>query len=127
MQFCTTIFSSMVSGIISFIVERIFFVNSTQKILKALLSGFFIQAAGLAYHHRAKCGVYHQGRLAALVSHHAPACIFLRLDAIRAKPVIPRRDIQHFVLMICNFFGIDDIHAFGVMCASRKRIFPLKS
>ena len=50
------------------------------------------------------------------VSHHAPACIFLRLD-----------DIQHFVLMICNSFGIDDIHAFGVMCASRKRIFSLKS
>ena len=31
MQFCTTIFSSMVSGIISFIVERIFFVNACQK------------------------------------------------------------------------------------------------
>ena len=27
-------------------------------------------------------------------------------------------------LMICNSCGIDDIHAFGVMCASRKRIFP---
>ena len=34
------------------------------------------------------------------VSHHAPACIFLWLD-----------DIQHYVLMICNPFGIDDIHA----------------
>ena len=33
--------------------------------------------------------VYHQGRFAALVSHHAPACIFLRLD-----------DIQCFALMI---------------------------
>jgi len=29
---------------------------------------------------------------------------FLRLD-----------DIQHFVLMICNSFGIDDIHACGVI------------
>jgi len=29
----------------------------------------FIQAAGLAYHRRAKCGAYHQGRQAALVSH----------------------------------------------------------
>ena len=38
------------------------------------------------------------------VSHHAPACIYLQLD-----------DIQHFVLMICNSFGIDDIHAFGVI------------
>ena len=49
----------------------------------------FIQAAGLVYHRRAKRGVYHQGRLTALVSHHAPACIFLRLD-----------EIQHCVLMI---------------------------
>ena len=32
------------------------------------------------------------------VSHHALACIYLRLD-----------DIQHFVLMICNSYGIDDI------------------
>ena len=32
------------------------------------------------------------------VSHHALACIFLRLD-----------DIQHFVLVICNFCEIDDI------------------
>ena len=29
----------------------------------------FIQAAGLAYHHRAKCGEYHQGRQTSLVSH----------------------------------------------------------
>ena len=49
----------------------------------------FIQAAGLAYHRRAKRGVYHQGRQAAIVSHHAPACISLRLD-----------DIQCFALMI---------------------------
>ena len=54
----------------------------------------FIQAAGLAYHRRTKCGAYHQGRLAALVSHHAPACISLRLD-----------DIQCFALMICRSFG----------------------
>ena len=32
--------------------------------------------------------------------HHASACILLRIDYI-----------QHFVLMICNSFGIDDIHA----------------
>ena len=32
------------------------------------------------------------------VYHHASACIFLRLD-----------EIQNFVLMICNFFEIDDI------------------
>ena len=35
------------------------------------------------------------------VSHHALACIYLRLD-----------DIQNFVLMICNSCGIDDIHGF---------------
>ena len=43
--------------------------------------------------------------------------------ASRASVHIRRLDnIQHFVLMICNSLGIDDIHAFGVMCASRKRI-----
>ena len=65
----------------------------------------FIQAAGLAYHRRAKCGVYHQGRRAALVSHHAPACIppaawwytTLRVDDI---PQQVADDIQCFALMI---------------------------
>jgi hypothetical protein len=49
----------------------------------------------------ARSAVYitNNGR-AVVVSHHASACIFLRLD-----------DIQHYVLMICNSFGIDDIHA----------------
>ena len=61
----------------------------------------FIQAAGLVYHPDAV--VYIISPFGA-VSHHAPACIFLRLD-----------DIQHFVLIICNSFGIDDIHAFGMI------------
>ena len=49
----------------------------------------FIQAAGLAYLHRAKCGAYHQGRRAALdlITHQRASC--LRLD-----------DIQCFALMI---------------------------
>ena len=58
---------------------------------------FFIQAAGLVYHHRTKCGAYHQGRIAALVSHHAPAYIFLRLDDI---PQRVADNMQNFVLMI---------------------------
>ena len=33
---------------------------------EASLRYFFIQAAGLVYHHRAKCGAYHQGRVAPL-------------------------------------------------------------
>ena len=37
-----------------------------QKRTKRKLRSFFIQAAGLAYHHRAKCGAYHQGRVAPL-------------------------------------------------------------
>ena len=44
-----------------------------QKITTHLSRYFFIQAAGLVYHHRAKRSAYHQGRLAALVSHHASA------------------------------------------------------
>ena len=64
----------------------------------------FIQAAGLAYHRRTKCGVYHQGRLAALVSHHAPACI---LPAPWWYPALRADDIPQRVA--------DDIHAFGVI------------
>ena len=58
--------------------------------------GFFIQAAGLVYHRRAKRGVYHQGRRAALASHHAPACIYLRLDDI---PQQVADDIQGYSLI----------------------------
>jgi len=46
----------------------------------------------LAYHHRAKRGVYHQGRIAALVSHHAPACISLRLDDIQCPALMIYRN-----------------------------------
>ena len=49
------------------------------------------------------------------VSHHAPACIYLRLD-----------DIQHFVLMICNSYGIDDIQGFALICLRESSIILLK-
>ena len=42
-------------------------------------------------------------------SRHSRAYPFLRFDAIRAQPVISRRDIQHFALMIYNFYEIDDM------------------
>ena len=72
---------------------------------------FFIQVADLAYHHRAKCGVYHQGRQVALVYHHALACISSPQAYIINRRLYRFRndDIQHFVLMICNFYEIDDI------------------
>ena len=70
--------------------------------------------------------VYHQRRQAAFVSHHTFRCVSKNcrlddiqnfvsmicnscgIDAIRAKPVIPRRDIQGFALIVahahdCNF------------------------
>ena len=53
--------------------------HQEEKHLHHVSAFFFIQVAGLAYHHRTKCGV----------SHHASACIFLWLD-----------DIQCFALMI---------------------------
>ncbi len=65
--------------------ENIFFIVLTQKRSNFCLpkvTSFFIQAAGLVYHRRTTCGVYHQGRRAALAYHHAPACIYLRLDDI---------------------------------------------
>ena len=47
-----------------------------QKILVLRNEDFFIQAAGLVYHRRAKCGVYHQplrGCISSRVSVHPPA------------------------------------------------------
>ena len=41
----------------------------------------------------------------------AIGCILFRND-----------DIQHFVLMICNSYGIDDIHASGVICCEALAI-----
>jgi hypothetical protein len=81
--------------------KRIYAFGGAKKIPSRKTWNFFIQATGLAYHHR-RSAVYitNNGR-AVVVSHHAPACIFLWLD-----------DIQHYVLMICNSFGIDDIHAY---------------
>ena len=61
------------------------------------LSNFFIQAAGLVYHRRTTCGVYHQGRQAALVSHQ------------------PLGAGSSCGLMICNSYGFGDMHAFGVI------------
>ena len=43
------------------------------KITDGIMHLFFIQAAGLVYHCRAKCGVYHR----------AQACISMRLDERR--------------------------------------------
>ena len=56
---------------------------------------FLSIAEAMAYHHDAVVDIISPF---GAVSHHALACIFLRLD-----------DIQHFVLMICNSYGIDDI------------------
>ena len=56
------------------------------------LSNFFIQAAGLAYHHDAVVDIISPF---GAVSHHALACIYLRLD-----------DIQHFVLMIYKAYAL---------------------
>ncbi|MBO5221905.1 MAG: hypothetical protein J6C26_06305, partial [Clostridia bacterium] len=56
-----------------------------------------IQAAGLAYHHRAKRGVYHQPLWGCISSREA--CIPLRLDDM---PQQVADDIQHSVLMLCK-------------------------
>ena len=62
---------------------------------------FFIQAAGLAYHHDAVVDIIKGA--SALVSHHALACICLRLDDIQRQAV---GDIQCFALMILHAFGV---------------------
>ena len=76
------------------------------------VTSFFIQAAGLVYHHDAV--VYIISPFGA-VSHHASACIPLRLD-----------EMQHCVLMICNSCGIDDIQGFALICSRKSSIILLK-
>ena len=71
----------------------------------------FIRAAGLAYHRRAKRGVYHQP----------------------LRGCISSRASVHLTcgLMICNSYGIDDIHAFSVIrireCGRFLNYFALPS
>ena len=50
-------------------------------------------------------GVYHHRR-----------CILLRLD-----------EMQHFVLMICNSFGIDEIQGFALICMQKSDIICSKN
>ena len=63
---------------------------------------FFIQADRLGI--SSPSGVYHQHGKAVLHLITPSGVYFCRLD-----------DIQDFVLMICNFFEIDDIHGYAVI------------
>ena len=75
--------------------------HSDQKMTVILIqncSHFFIHYGVMAYHHRTKCGGYHQPFWA--VYHHALACIKLRND-----------DIQCFALMI--YSSKSEIYSFS--------------
>ena len=76
--------------------------SAAKKFDKFRLVEFFYPSRrlGISSPHKVRC----ISSALRAVSHHALACIFLQLD-----------DIQCFALMICNSFGIDDIHAFGVI------------
>ena len=90
---------------LAFSLVRIQLPQPTKKELLSTKSSFFVYPSrrlGISSPREAWC-ISSRARCA-LVYHHAPACICLRLD-----------EIQHFVLMICNSSGIDDIHAFGVI------------
>ncbi|MBE6775709.1 MAG: four helix bundle protein [Ruminococcaceae bacterium] len=56
-----------------------------------------------------------KGGDAVLVSHHTAGVYFCRLD-----------DIQNFVLMICNSFGIDDIQCYALILAKLYSIITIK-
>ena len=76
---------------------------------------FFILYGVMAYHHRTKCGGYHQKeRFISLffVSHHALTCIKLRNDEILAR----KRDILVFGRKIFSHFVSDDIQSYGLIC-----------
>ena len=69
-----------------------------QKTDKFRLVGFFIQADRLGIS-SARQGCISSARLCRVVSHHTEGVHLCRLD-----------DIQNYVLMIYNFYEIDDIH-----------------
>jgi len=48
----------------------------------------------------------------AMAYHQTTVCISSATGCI----IFRNDDIQHFVLVIYNFFEVDDIHAVGVMC-----------
>ena len=61
----------------------------------------FIQAAGLVYH-PTQVGISSRARCA-LVSHHAPACIYLRLDDIQGYALIY---LQNYGMIISTTLNI---------------------
>ena len=60
-----------------------------------------------------------------MVYHHAIACISSPKAYIISRRLYFFRndDIQHFVLMIYNSFGIDDIQGFALMGKSNIELF----
>ena len=68
------------------------FGRHSQKRTKQKLRSFLSIAKAMAYHHRTKCGVYHQGRRAAFVSHHT-FCVHKKLSQWWYTKLL---------LMICN-------------------------
>jgi len=66
---------------------------------------FFIHCESNGISSRFSVHIIKGGR-AAFVSHHTFRCV---------SKSFRNDDIQHFVLMIYNSYGIDDIHTYGVM------------
>ena len=73
-------------------------------------NGFFYPSRRLGISSTVRRYIINHGD-AVVVSHHASACIVLRLD-----------DIHDFVVMICNSFGIDDMHGFAVILQALRII-----
>ena len=97
--------------------DRFHFECRSQKRTKHLLRSFFIQADRFGISSR-RSRVYHRRRR--ISSHEVCISVGLMIyktkvlmicnsygiDAIRAKPVIPRRDIQCFALIFRRFYAI---------------------
>ena len=88
--------------------------HSDQKFPVPLERGIFYPSRRLGISSAARRYIIKSGK-AAFVSHHASACIDLRLD-----------DIHDFVVMICNSFGIDDIQRFALIIVLFRSIITCK-
>ena len=92
-------------------VVRIHLLPPTKKELLHNKSSFFVYPLRKQWHIITRQRVYHHRRCIS----SAESCIIFRND-----------DIQHFVLMICNSFEIDDIQGFALISFMKSTIISSK-
>ena len=95
--------------------------HSDQKMTVILIqncSHFFIQTAGLVYHHRTKCGGYHQPLWGWISSRHSRAYPFLRFDDIQCSALMIYRNKLRMIYTFC-----ESDWSFEPLCVFNRKIY----